>query len=269
MLSTAPSDIHGIAELMTRQPIVIGPGEPLRAAATLLNTCRVRHLPVLVSATLVGILSLRDVLAAHEEASVGEAMTPAPQTAAPHLSVAAAAKLMLSRHISCLPVLEDGALVGIFTATDALRFAAAELEQEGAPSGHHSSSVSVSQLMTARPVVVEPQTPLAAAWRTMKRAGIRHLPVGRGDELVGMLSDRDVLATGRVWLDGAPTPDALVVADAMSPRVVAVDGDRPALEAARILLRRRLGALPVMHGHGRLQGIVSVSDFLYWIIGRA
>jgi CBS-domain-containing membrane protein len=54
----------------------------------------------------------------------------------------------------------------------------------------------------------------------------------------------------------------------MSHRVVRVDAARPALEAAHLLLRRRLGALPVLEPRGPLQGILSVVDFLQWLVGR-
>jgi CBS domain-containing protein len=59
----------------------------------------------------------------------------------------------------------------------------------------------------------------------------------------------------------------MLVADAMSLRVSTIDAERPATEAASTLLRRRIGALPVLRG-GALRGIITVSDFLYWILGR-
>ncbi|MCU1280577.1 MAG: hypothetical protein JWM53_4123, partial [bacterium] len=60
----------------------------------------------------------------------------------------------------------------------------------------------------------------------------------------------------------------LVVADAMSKRVSVIAAERPATEAAATLLRRRVGALPVQRGR-ELRGIITVADFMYWILARA
>ena len=101
-------------------------------------------------------------------------------------------------------------------------------------------------------------------------AKVRHLPVMRGEEIVGILSDRDVLAAGRQWLgnDSELGRRVMVVADAMSTRVSTITVDRPATEAAKTLLRRRVGALPVLRGR-ELRGMLAVSDFMYWILARA
>ena len=125
--------------------------------------------------------------------------------------------------------------------------------------------------MTARPLIlVEPAATLASAWHTMRSSGVRHLPVVREDAVIGLLSDRDVLAAGRAWLDdtAAPGRRVMLVADAMSTRLSTISADRPATEAAQTLLRRRVGALPVMRGR-ELRGMLTVSDFLYWILARA
>jgi CBS domain-containing protein len=269
--ATTPTGAPQIAALMTRHPIAIGPNESVEVAATLMRSCRVRHLPVLEDGTLVGILSVRDVLAAEGTPRVGAVMSQAPvETIAPDASVTEGVERLLSRHISCLPVLSEGRIAGIFTATDALAFAVAQLEDDGSAARR---PLTVAQLMTSRPLeLVAPQATLASAWRIMNATRVRHLPVVRDETVVGILSDRDVLAVGRDWLrgdddagpDGTP---ALLVADAMSVRVSTIAADRPLLEAGRTLLRRRVGALPVLRG-GRLLGILTVSDFLYWILGR-
>jgi CBS domain-containing protein len=90
-----------------------------------------------------------------------------------------------------------------------------------------------------------------------------------GESLAGILSDHDVLAAGRDWLDDAAHSDRtpLAVADAMSRRVFTVDPEHEAHRAAHTLWRRRVGALPVMRGH-ELVGMLAVTDFLYWILAR-
>jgi CBS domain-containing membrane protein len=253
--------------LMTRRPICVEPTQPIEVAASLMRGCRIRHLPV-VDGQLVGILSLRDVVAAPEGAMVANVMSPMPEVTSPSMAAAAACERMLAGNYSCLPVVENEELVGIFTATDALAFAVAALEEEARD---YRREPSAAQLMTARPLVIaKPTDMLATAWKMMRSARVRHVPVMREDAIVGLLSDRDVLAAGREWLgdDAALGRQVMLVADAMSRRVSTVEMEHPAVGAGRTLLRRRIGALPVLRG-GELRGILTVSDFLYWILARA
>ncbi|MDB4970218.1 MAG: domain containing protein [Myxococcales bacterium] len=257
----------GVHVLMTPRPITIQPSSSVRDAAMLMQSCRVRHLPV-VAPALVGILSLRDVVAADERALVGEVMITAVHSAAPTTTVASACRQMVAGRYSCLPVVEDGRLTGIFTATDALRFVLVSLEADSAT---QRGCPSVAQLMTPPPLsTVTSDTTLAAAWQTMQARRLRHLPVMRADELIGMLSDRDVLAAGRDWLrdSDAERQDGLLVVDAMSQRVSTTASERPASEAAATLLHRRFGALPVLSGR-ELRGIITVTDFMGWLLARA
>jgi CBS domain-containing protein len=262
-----------VADLMSRHPITVAPQESVEVASGLVRTCRIRHLPVQAGPELVGVVSVRDLLAAEPRVTVQEVMSAPAQTSAPETSIDKAAERLLGKRISCLPVVERGRLVGIFTATDALRFTVAALDEEAARIGPVPS---VEHVMTGRPLTtVGPTATLGAAWRTMRAAKLRHLPViDRGENVVGILSDRDILASGRAFLDEAELAGdgddarAILVADAMSPRVVTIDADRPAVDAARVLLRRRIGAVPVAR-RGALVGIVTVSDFLYWIVARA
>lgn len=250
---------------MTRRPITIGGDATVNHAAELLRTCRIRHLPVVDGAALIGIISLRDVVTAPPTAKVADVMTAAPEVIGPERPLASACKRMLTGHHSSLPVLDRDQLVGIFTATDGLRGAVAALEQE--PGG----GPTVALLMTPRPLeTVCPELGLAAAWQRMVEAGVRHLPVLADARLIGLLSDRDVLQASAGWLDLAATEcerPPLQVRDAMSARLATTTAEAPAVAAARTLLRRRTGALAVLRG-GRLVGMLTVSDFLYWIRSR-
>ncbi|HXU72306.1 MAG TPA: CBS domain-containing protein [Polyangia bacterium] len=267
MLAKAGESFDPVVEvLMTPRPITVRPFETVGAAAAIMRTCRVRHLPVVAGNRPVGVLSARDAIAVAEHDLVGDVMTAPSQVVRASASVTQACETMLAHHYSCLPVVDRDALVGIFTATDALRFANVALQADA----HETSrQPSVAHLMTARPLVtVEPEATLASAWQMMRAANLRHLPVVVRDQVVGMLSDRDVLAVGNGWLRDCEDAPAMLVADAMSPRVSTIHPDRPASEAAARLLRHRFGTLPVVRGQ-ELRGILTVSDFMHWILARA
>lgn len=244
--------------LMTPRPITIEPTVPLAAAAERMRTCRIRHLPVAVDGALVGVVSLGDVLATDGAAArVADVMGAPAETAAPATPLGSACARMLRRRIGCLPVVDGARLAGVFTATDALRFAASALDEEA----RARRPPAVAQLMAARPAVtVAPATPLAIAWQRMRADSVRHLPVVRDGAIVGMLSDHDLLA--------AAAGPARLVGEAMSTRVSTIDAARPASEAAATLLRRRIGALPVLCGR-ELDGIIAASDFVRYLAARA
>jgi CBS domain-containing protein len=247
----------------------VASSEGADVAARLLRTCHIRHLPVVDDAALVGIVSVRDVLTAVDGMRVRELMSAPAHSGTAEMAIEAAADRLLRRHVSCLPVVDGSRLIGIFTSTDALRFAATALEDEVAVMRQEPPA---TQLMTARPIVsVDPKATLASAWQLMKTSHVRHLPVMIGETLAGVLSDKDILASGGDWLaDGTAAQRGdrpLLVSDAMSSRVAVIGAERPASEAARLLLRRRLGAVPVIRGQA-IVGILTVADFLHWIVNR-
>lgn len=89
-------------------------------ARRVLDTRRIRHLPVVEQGRLAGIVSDRDLRGAPPDLRIGDVMTRAVVTAAPETPVEEAALLLLSRKVGALPVVRKGDLVGIFTETDAL-----------------------------------------------------------------------------------------------------------------------------------------------------
>lgn len=134
----------------------------------------------------------------------------------------------------------------------------------------------VRDWMSTDPVTVTPSSQVADARRLMHENGIRHLPVvDHHDRLVGIVSDRDVrideqaltralarLTTVSVGVLAEAAGDERSVDMVMSasPSVVGVDETVDA--AARVMLSRRISALPVVDGDFGLVGVITTTDCL-------
>lgn len=123
--------------------------------------------------------------------------------------------------------------------------------------------------MTRDVNVVPPELTLVDAWSVMNREHIRHLPVVRAGALIGMLSDRDVLARGTMGSDGILhlAPHA-IVGEAMTPTpLVTCEASTDVGELARRMIEKKIDAIPVVHGL-RLVGLVTSTDLLGVLLDR-
>lgn len=123
----------------------------------------------------------------------------------------------------------------------------------------------VAELMTPQPVALAPSDSLEQARFLLERYPFRHLPVVDLVELVGMVSDRDLLLArslpgARRRPDGQKDP--VRVEELMTTPVRTIEPGARARTAVRRLLDEHIGALPVVTAPGRLVGIVTTSDFL-------
>jgi len=122
-------------------------------------------------------------------------MTQATITETPEDSLRSAAERMWRQQTGSLLIIEDGRLTGIITERDVLRAVAL---------GADPDRSSVDEAMTTNVFTVPPEMLLQDAAREMAARWIRHLPVVSGDEVLGVVSMRDVtgvfaaLAPGRV-----------------------------------------------------------------------
>jgi len=126
----------------------------------------------------------------------------------------------------------------------------------------------VKELMTAAVISAPPSMPMVEARSLMAKERIRHLPViAPGGELLGIVTDRDV----RLNLPSQATSlsiwelnhllSKLTVEEVMTRAVITVGPDRPARDAAQLMVDHQIGALPVEQS-GRLVGIVTETDLL-------
>lgn len=128
----------------------------------------------------------------------------------------------------------------------------------------------VRELMNRNLVTIAASGSCRDAVARMHRARVRHLPVLSGDgTLVGVITDRDLrhhLFSPPVYRAIGTSPiDTLLqaarVGDIMSAPAVTVESSQDIAEAAGVMLRDKIGSLPVVEG-GRLVGIITETDLL-------
>jgi CBS domain-containing protein len=130
--------------------------------------------------------------------------------------------------------------------------------------------MTAEEIMTKRPVtVVDESATLDQALRLMSEHEIRHLPVLRGEEVVGMLSDRDLRSLGLSMAEDPASLERLAarlrmrVQDLMTGDVISVGPATDVAEIIDLMLEEKVSALPVIDAdESELLGIVSYVDVL-------
>ena len=108
-----------------------------------------------------------------------------PVTAPARTSVSEAARLMKTRNVGALMVVDDDKLVGVFTERDGLfRVLAAGLSAD---------ATQLSAVMTANPQTIAPEAGFVTALQMMHDGGFRHIPVVKDGRVMGIVSVRDAL----------------------------------------------------------------------------
>ena len=100
-------------------------------------------------------------------------------------TVLQALKLMTEAHIGAVLVTEGGKIVGIYTERDYL--------YKGEVQGHTARDTQLKDVMVSKMITVTKDTTVEQCMGLMKQYNFRHLPVVEHDQLVGLVSMRDVM----------------------------------------------------------------------------
>ena len=124
----------------------------------------------------------------------------------------------------------------------------------------------VGRRMSPDPKTISPEVSVAEATERMQRERVRRYPVlDKRGKLVGIVSLDDLLRSSpsavtslNIW-EISYLLSQVKVKDVMTKQVITVAEDTPLEEAAKIMLDRKIGGLPVMRG-AKLVGIITESD---------
>lgn len=123
---------------------------------------------------------------------VKEAMKSNPVTVKTKTSVKEAAQLMKKKRIgNCIVV--DKKPVGIITESDILKKVVAE--------DLRASEVLVEEIMKTPLIVIDPYVDIEEAMKTMSKCNIRRLPVIENGELIGIITQKDILRLSPMLLE--------------------------------------------------------------------
>ena len=115
----------------------------------------------------------------------------------------------------------------------------------------------VHEVMTDRPRCVTPETSVSEAAQLMETDNIGSLPILDGEQLAGMVTDRDIVI--RAVAKGKD-PRGMPVREVASRELVTVQADDDLSDALKLMAGHQVRRLPVVDEDNRLVGILAQAD---------
>ena len=248
----------------------------------ILKRTGISGVPVIKNKKIVGIITRKDLLRKPEETQLGLLMTSKPLTVEPDADLRDAARLLVTRRIRRLPVVENGHLVGLLSVADVIHaLAQLKIKEE------------IKDSYTSKTFALWEETPLPIVGRVMELSGVDSIPIlDEENKLVGILSERDLIrctsiedsvgvsdfsngtdddewtwesirdnhtisfGISKVQLPNRPVKLAMV------KNVVTVPQNAEVSECALKMRRARVDQLPVVNGDKRLVGMLYDRDLI-------
>ena len=134
--------------------------------------------------------------------------------------------------------------------------------------------IRVKEWMTTPVISVEADTPVADAYNIMMEQGIRRLPVLDGEKLVGIVTLGDLRearpssATSLSIYELNYLLSKLTVDKVMTHNPFTMTPETPIQIAAKMMMDRKVGGLPVVDEEGNLVGIITESDIFGMLVDQ-
>lgn len=242
---------------------------------------QVSGVPVIKKGELIGMVTRSDLLGNPEEDQIALIMTRNPVVVTPENSVIEVAKLLTENNIRRIPVIEDGALVGIVSVADLIKVVV-----------DLGITESIENYFERKMIVVWDEMPLPVVGAVMEYASAQASPVLNSDlKLVGIVSDRDLINASVIEdyveksdMSAAPEDDEwawestrdtvsfyygvsrielrnVPVSEAMVPAVTAIKSSEVS-ECARLMRKEVIDQIPVVTSQQKLMGMLQDYDLL-------
>jgi acetoin utilization protein AcuB len=125
--------------------------------------------------------------------TVAQLMTRSPVTLGPEDSLMRAVEVMRLHGIRRIPIMMGDSLIGLLAEGDLKRAQPSTLDASQEEFNRIMEETQVSRIMINQPVCVAESTTLAEAARTLHETKYGALPVLKGDRLVGIITDNDLI----------------------------------------------------------------------------
>lgn len=248
----------------------------------ILKNKHISGVPVLKDSKVVGIVTRTNLLQNPEEEQLALLMTRDPINISPGSDLQTAARLLVEHGIRRLPVVDNGKLVGLVTVADVIGTIA-----------DMNIDIPIKDYVEKEVVAIYSETPLPVVARIMELAGVKAVPVlDENLELVGIISDRDVIAASVIedsvemsdmsagldddawtWESMRDTmsiyysvsrikvPD-LIGRDVMIREPITATYISSVSDCARKMKRNRIDQIPIINSNRKLQGLLRDYDLL-------
>jgi CBS domain-containing protein len=248
----------------------------------ILKRTGISGVPVIKGKKLVGIITRKDLLQKPEETQLGLLMTTKPVTISPDADLREAARLLVTRRIRRLPVVESGKLVGLLSVADMIHaIAQMKIKEE------------IKDSFMSQTFALWEETPLPVVGRVMEISGVDAIPILDAESrLQGIISERDLIRNTSIedsvgvsdfsngtdddewtWesirdmhtlsysISKVQLPDR-PVKTAMVKNVITVPQNAEVSECALKMRRARVDQLPVVNGDKRLVAMLYDRELL-------
>ena len=189
-----------VKEIMTRDVISISPKYSIRESVDVMTKNGIGSLPIVdKEERLVGIVTERDFALALAGSltneTVGDIMIKDVITTTPGTPIESCSKIMVRNNLRRIPVVEEEKLIGIVTSTDILRFFG-DKEMFASMTSNSGLDVlkrKISEIIKPNILVTESTVRLGDLCELLAEKNIGGVPVVDDDQLVGIVTERDIL----------------------------------------------------------------------------
>ncbi len=274
---------HELKIIAKRPVITASQRAPIREAVKLMLSNGFRRLPITMpDKTLIGIITSTDLvnyfgggdyfkiidekhygnLYAAMEEPLESIMNRNVIKAYIYEDLTSVLEKMVLNNIGAIPIVtEDDKVFGIITERDILRHLSAKI-----------TGRSVEEVMTRNVITAHPEETIREAAQTMINLGFRRLPVLEDDIIAGIIVCMDIIRIFDYKNALKYSPKGSVydllrvpIKEIMTKNVITIKPNVDLGEAAKVMMNKGIGALPVVE-NGRLIGIITERDLLYDIV---